>query len=244
MKVAVISDREYDLSAYRHDNIEFVYFPASKAVSPAVWFDYEAAFLAVPFAEAAQMAWTGHPHLRVLTDIDGIVDEIKVLLNDVECERKFLVTYPEVAALAKYHPFCSHIEQTYLLHENATHRLRIRVAGGVTNYIETVKIRISGAKCTEIERTISKEEFDELLALADPDKHPIVKDRYCFLYKNQYFELDLFPFWKDKAVVELELRSENDAVELPPELTLIKEVTDDAKYKNNHLASVNDYDHY
>lgn len=244
MKIAVISDIAYDLTAYSREDTELIWFPSSAAVTPADWFAYEAAFLAVPFSEAAQLAWTGHPHLRVLTTIDKIAEEIGVLLNDVECERKFLVAYPDVAALAKYHPYCSHIEQIYLVNKSATHRLRKRTADGVTAYIETLKIRINGARCTEIERTITKDEFEELLELADPEKHAIVKDRYCFLYKNQYFELDLFDFWKDKAVVELELKGEDEAVELPPELTLIGEVTDDVNYKNNHLASVTDYDNY
>lgn len=244
MKIAVISDSTCDGFARRYDNITFDRFAASQPVDPAVWFDYEAAFLVAPFDEAALLFWTGHPHLRVLPSWETLDEEVSVLLNDVECERKFLVAYPDMAALAKYHPYRSHIEQVYLVNETATHRLRKRTAGGFTAFIETIKIRITGARCKEIERTISEEEYEELLALADPEKHPIVKDRYCFVYENQYFELDVFAFWKDKAVVELELKNEEQPVTLPPELTLIAEVTDDASYKNNHLASVTDYDNY
>jgi len=244
MKIAVVSDKEYDLSPYSAEGITLKYIPSSASVSPAVWFEYEAAFLAEPYSEAAQIAWTGHPHLRCLSTIDCIRDELNVLLNNVECEGKFLLAYPDLSKLAKYHPYCSHIEQTYLKNDKATHRLRQRTADGVTAYIETVKYRISGAKCTEIERNLTKEEFDELMQLADPAKHTIVKDRYCFLYKGQYFELDLFAFWNDRALIELELNRDDQEVELPPELTLIAEVTDDVRYKNNHLASVTNYDHY
>lgn len=35
---------------------------------------------------------------------------------------------------------------------------------------------------------------------ADPTRRPIRKDRYCLTDGNQYFEIDVYPFWTDKAV--------------------------------------------
>ena len=29
------------------------------------------------------------------------------------------------------------------------------------------------------------------------------------MYENQYFEIDIYPFWDDKAIVEIELNDEN-----------------------------------
>ena len=29
------------------------------------------------------------------------------------------------------------------------------------------------------------------------------KSRYCLTYEGQYFEIDLYPFWKDNAIAEL-----------------------------------------
>ena len=71
----------------------------------------------------------------------------------------------------------------------------------------------------------------------DINKHPIRKTRYCLLYKNQYFEIDIYPFWDDKAILEIELNSEEQEVEIPKQLKLIKEVTHDPKYKNSSLAN-------
>ena len=73
---------------------------------------------------------------------------------------------------------------------------------------------------------------------ADPTKRPIRKTRYCLVYKNQYFEIDLYPFWDDKAIVEIELNDENQDIELPKQLKLIKEVTNDPNYKNSALANI------
>ena len=38
---------------------------------------------------------------------------------------------------------------------------------------------------------------------ADTSKHPIRKTRYCVVYENQYIEIDVFPFSKDKAILEI-----------------------------------------
>ena len=71
---------------------------------------------------------------------------------------------------------------------------------------------------------------------ADTKKHQIRKTRYCLVYKNQYFEIDIYPFWNDKAIVEIELNNENEQIDFPSKLKIIKEVTDDKKYKNSELA--------
>ena len=73
---------------------------------------------------------------------------------------------------------------------------------------------------------------------ADTEKRQIRKTRYCLTHDNQYFEIDIYPFWKDKAVVEIELNDENQTVVFPEQLRVIKEVTDDSSYKNASLAKI------
>ncbi|MGI6238806.1 MAG: hypothetical protein ACOYI5_04180, partial [Christensenellales bacterium] len=53
---------------------------------------------------------------------------------------------------------------------------------------------------------------------------------------GQVFELDIFPFWSDRALLEIELSDESDPVHLPPFIDVIREVTDDARYKNHAIA--------
>lgn len=60
-----------------------------------------------------------------------------------------------------------------------------------------------------------------------------------FLYEWQYFELDLYSetqFWKDQAILEIELTEENDNIKFPDFLEIISDVTQDYKYKNRELA--------
>ena len=71
---------------------------------------------------------------------------------------------------------------------------------------------------------------------ADTNKKQIRKTRYCLIYKNQYFEIDIYPFWQDKAIMEIELSDENQEINLPKFIEIIKEVTNDEEYKNYNLA--------
>ena len=56
------------------------------------------------------------------------------------------------------------------------------------------------------------------------------------MYKDQRFEIDLFPFWSDRAIMEIELEREDQAVDFPPEINIIREVTEDRRYTNSSLA--------
>lgn len=90
----------------------------------------------------------------------------------------------------------------------------------------------------EIERRLSKDEYLRLLMDADTSKRQIRKTRYCLTYENQYFEIDVYPFWQDKAIAEIELSNENTKIVFPKQINVIKEVTEDEGYKNASLASV------
>lgn len=58
------------------------------------------------------------------------------------------------------------------------------------------------------------------------------------MYENQYFEIDIYPFWNDKAIVEIEIREEDQKIAFPKGLKIIREVTDDEAYKNAALAKI------
>lgn len=194
-------------------------------------------------------AYTGHPHLRVIdnsTDfnlkIKKLIEEIKIFLGEpvsYEIERKFLIEYPDIKWLNSYKK-CERIEiiQTYLK-SNTDDEIRIRQRGINGNYLyfKTIKKNINNIKRIETEQRLTKEEYLDLMMQVDTSKKQIRKTRYCLLYKNQYFEIDIFPFWKDKAILELELSHENDEINPPKQLKIIKEVTHDKRYKNYNLAN-------
>ena len=194
-------------------------------------------------------AWTGHPHFRVIdnsTDfgkkIERLIAEISAYLGEpepYEIERKFLIEYPDIEKLES-NPKCKKVEiiQTYLTPEKEGDELRIRQRGENGNYIyfKTLKRKVSDIKRVEVEHRLSKEEYLSLLMRADTACRQIRKNRYCLTYKNQYFEIDVYPFWDDKAICEIELKSEDETINFPPTLKIIKEVTEDESYKNSALA--------
>ena len=64
----------------------------------------------------------------------------------------------------------------------------------------------------------------------------IAKDRYCIVWKNTYFELDVFPFWDKLALLEIELLDESQPFELPDFVTVLREVTFEMQFRNKTLA--------
>jgi CYTH domain-containing protein len=73
---------------------------------------------------------------------------------------------------------------------------------------------------------------------ADPGRRRINKIRYCLTQGNRYYEIDVYPFWSDKAILEIELRDEKEKVRLHQEFKVIREVTNDPEYKNAALARI------
>ena len=71
---------------------------------------------------------------------------------------------------------------------------------------------------------------------ADPERKTNYKTRYLLTENNRYFEIDIFPGWKKQAIMELELKSEDEKIVMPEGITIIKEVTDDLEYSNYSMA--------
>lgn len=196
-------------------------------------------------------AYTGHPHLRVIDNSSNFEDKMKKLLKEIssflgepepfEIERKFLIKMPNLNKLIKQANIRKvEIIQTYLK-SNSLDEIRIRQRGeaGEYTYTKTIKRKVDKIKRIEIEKRISKNEYINLLMEADTNKKQIRKTRYCFLYKNQYFEMDIYPDWKNEAILEIELNDENQKITFPKFVEIIKEVTGDENYSNSGLAKIN-----
>lgn len=193
-------------------------------------------------------AWTGHPHFRVIDNSTGFENKMKRLISEIagflgepepyEIERKFLIEYPDICLLEKRDD-CQKVEiiQTYLkAGENEEVRVRQRGAKGSYIYFKTTKKKITDTIRIEMEDRLTQEEYLKLLMEADTSMHQIRKTRYCLTFESQYFEIDIYPFWQDRAIVEIELLTDQDEIKIPEFLKVIREVTDDDAYKNASLA--------
>lgn len=156
----------------------------------------------------------------------------------MEIERKFLIRMPDVSMLTAQ-PDCRvrHMVQTYLLAlPGETRRVRRVEEEGRVTYIETRKRRVSALSAEETERELTAEAYAALTGEADPTRRAIEKTRYAFPFGGHICEVDIYAFWQDRATLEVELQSEDEALELPDFLPIIKEVTSDKRYKNVNLA--------
>lgn len=193
-------------------------------------------------------AWTGHPHLRIVDNATSFEDKLKRLVGEIaaflgepepfEIERKFLIEYPDLDKLEKL-PNCQRVEiiQTYLTAPRGEES-RVRQRGNDGNYIytQTTKRKVTDVKRIEVERRLTQDEYLRLLMEAETNSRPIRKTRYCLTYDNQYFEIDVYPFWNHQAIVEIELRDENSEIRFPAEIKVIREVTEEENFKNAYLA--------
>lgn len=192
--------------------------------------------------------WVGTAHLRMIDNSTGFREKLNRLLQEIlgalgipeplEIERKLLIEYPDLKVLNSLKT-CRKIpiSQAYLCTpEEGIFRVRKRGEGEDAQYIKTRKTKISDLKRIEVETYISEEEYNAYLNRRECVQGIIAKDRYCLAWHWQYFELDVYPFWQDRATIEIELLSENQPFELPDFLNLIRDVSFEKQYRNKQLA--------
>ena len=196
-------------------------------------------------------AWTGHPHFRVIDNSTGFEEKMMRLIKEItaflgepapmEIERKYLIARPNLRALEQL-PNCERVDivQTYLRSADPQEERRIRQRGSNGNYIYfmTRKRKAGGISRIEIEERLSQEEYIALMVEADPDYRAIHKERYCLSENGLYYEIDISPEWKEHAVMEIELYSEDQEIVFPEGIDVIREVTGDPAYSNHELARI------
>lgn len=158
-------------------------------------------------------------------------------MTPMEIERKYLIRRPAPRLLEKLGGR-TEIVQTYLSGGDgfsARVRRRGTPEGGYT-YTHTQKRTLSPGERVELEREITAEEYEAFLRNADPARHTVEKERYCFDFEGQFFELDVYPWSRTLAVLEIELPSLDTPVRLPDFLDVLVDVTEKPGYTNYALS--------
>jgi len=155
-----------------------------------------------------------------------------------EIERKYLIRYPDPAMLmARPGAQRWEIVQTYLTAQpDRTRRIRQVVCNQTVRYYLTTKRRLSDLTALEDEREIPQAEYIALSKEADPGRRSVVKTRCRVPWREHVLEFDLYPFWNDRAILEIELASEDEQPEIPDYVSVIRDVSGDMAYKNSQLA--------
>ena len=161
----------------------------------------------------------------------------------IETERKFLIELPDTAELINIDGCRElHIVQTYLTDEvgtGAERRVRKITENGKTIYVFTKKEHITKMSRIENEREISRDEYESLYAEA---KSELSKTRYALRFIAKIVEIDVYTYeiggdaLVGRAVREVELESEDEAIELPEYINVTRELTGTGDFSNKKLA--------
>lgn len=163
----------------------------------------------------------------------------EIMGEPLEIERKWLIHYPSVDEMMKMPKYdYSEIQQTYTdyIEHNAYGRIRKRGKNGVFKYYKTFKKKITNLTRVEYEEEITEKEYLKIMQYKRKGFATIEKVRHTFDYCGLKYEVDVFPFWNDRAFMECEVNSEDKVILIPPCIKVIKEVSNDSRYNNSNLA--------
>lgn len=160
-------------------------------------------------------------------------------MSMIEIERKFLIKESiTIQTLLDSIPLsykAYEMEQGYLV---ATEQKSERVRRDGDKYVHTIKERIDDLRRIEDEKEITKEEYDALL----PKSVGIITKTRYRIQDSRFHDLciDVFQQPVQFIMAEMEYHREEDigALAIPEWLhnAMSKEVTDDKRYVNAHIA--------
>lgn len=188
-------------------------------------------------------AWIAHANYRMIdcnVSIENktkkLIHEIAKFLNEDErfyIEKKYLINIPDISYLDKLGG-CSKVKMTLTYLNNSSEqcdvKLLLRDEDGKKFY---QKITKGNNKKSTI--SISAEEYIDELDNKMPDRNPIIKYRYSFIYHSVYYKIDIFED-KDFSILEVDLLNSHETVHFPSFIEVLKDISDDPNYKNYNLS--------
>lgn len=156
----------------------------------------------------AAEAWVGHPYVDIIDNSSDFDTKIKNLISlvawriginigdrmDREAKKvKFVINgpLPSNSSFPSFRDFevCHHYLRTPS--RMLQSRLRKRGLKGKWNYIHTIRKHVNG-QVIEVKSPLTHRDYTNLISQEDPNHYIVFKTRRCFLYNNQYFQLDIY----------------------------------------------------
>jgi predicted ATPase/CYTH domain-containing protein len=204
---------------------------------------------AVEMDDKTLRAWSAHPNLKIIDNAVDFEKKIQRALREIyrivgepeplDRKRKYLITMPDMNRLVvNYGAVPFEMVQHYLVGTNPTieRRIRRQKNGADYLYFYTEKHNMPDNTQWDTERPISGKIYLKYLLEADPNLQEVHKVKYRFNYGDGRFEIDVYPFSKEKAVMFGYSARENENLVIPEEIEILKDVTGDLEYKNKTLA--------
>eukprot|EP00095_Tigriopus_kingsejongensis_P004401 maker-scaffold93_size381549-snap-gene-2.22 protein:Tk04401 transcript:maker-scaffold93_size381549-snap-gene-2.22-mRNA-1 annotation:"hypothetical protein EAI_01984" len=212
----------------------------------------------------AAEAWVGHPYVDIVDNSSDFETKINYVIKKVAWtigldigdrlrsgakKVKFVVNCPLPGdhAFPSFRDFtvCHHYLQTKL--KKMQSRLRKRGRKGKWSYTHTSRDEVSG-QMIEVKTPLTHRDYCNILSQEDPLHFPVHKTRRCFLFQNQYFQLDIYKepcHERCKGLILLEtyttLKGEDLLKQLPTFLNVGKNVTGDSAFSMFNLSLREDW---
>jgi CYTH domain-containing protein/thymidylate kinase len=193
-------------------------------------------------------SWLGHPHFKVIdnrTDFDGKIRRVFATIAQLlgipassTPKERFIVK--EVA----YDQLPAHqvveIEQVYLRSKSRDEEVCIRKRGQEDSFLYFLRRTKNTPFATTNEELIDEQQFANLAKLIDPKTDPLIKDRICFLWSNQHFELDRYRGKNQGlmvlAVEAVGIEEEGSKPQIPPFVSVERNITGDPRHAERSMA--------
>ena len=189
-------------------------------------------------------AWSGHNNFRIIDAYPYFEDKMMKLINEISyvlheedkayVEKKYLISMPDVEQLMK-NKQCRkvHVKQHYIIDETRQEKEKIvlRRENNKNFYYKVVK-----KNKVKYSNSITADKYINKLEDENKKFYHIHKDRYYYIFDSRCIKIDVFPFWKDKAILEVDVLNDRENIKFPKFVHIIEDVTDNESYKNYYLA--------
>ncbi|XP_033627672.1 TRPL translocation defect protein 14-like isoform X3 [Asterias rubens] len=219
----------------------------------------ESCAFAVKVDNMTKQAWVGHPYFDIIdnsTDfeakikrmITAITDRLGIDIGDRlaknSVKRKFLIyEVPDENVFPPFEDF--EVKHDYLVSSSGGTKARLRKRGqkGIYTYMHTVCHPEITKQAITIRTPITSKQYQILLAQREPTRYQVVKTRRCFVWNDQYFQMDIYrepdnDRCKDLVLLETYTTLKGNDLKLPEFLKISKEVTADKDYSMFNLSKI------
>ncbi len=194
-------------------------------------------------------SWLGHPRFKIIdsrTDFQGkvrqafsAISQILGIPESMETPERYLVERVLYKELPTHQ--IMEIEQVYLRSKDPDEVVRIKKRSQDFSFLYFLSRIRKSALSFEEEELITEQQYFNLAKLAKPGTEPLIKDRICFLWNGQHFELDRYKGRHEGllllSVERFRTRGHEPGTELPPFITIKQRIDGSPRYSDKNLSS-------
>jgi predicted ATPase len=217
---------------------------------------YEGIQDAIKVDNILQQAWAGHSHLNIVDNfnVKNFEEKIDKLYHITlmyigsaitpNSSRKYLLKSSDsIPNLKEIYVVKIYIEDTFLK-SSKSKIVKIQKRGQSNSYIYThsVKDKIDKGEYSVNKCQITASEYMILGSEKDTSRKIIKRMRQCFIYKNKYFMLNTYLNVKSGiSVLRVDSLKDISDIEIPSDLDVLREVTNDPGYSTYIMSKINWY---